>query len=228
MNYPNKKKVIIACASIRPELEKHGQGLEGVGLFFMDQGLHRVPQKMPVILQDIIDKVAQGDKVEHIILGYGLCSNGVVGLEAPLQGLLIPKAHDCIAFFLGSKEAHEKHFNKYPGTYYLTKSWIDNQKDPLGLMINEYTERVGREDAEWAIKEETKNYSHIAFINTLKEGAGPYRERAKENARYFNKNYQELEGSSDFIMKMLHGPYNSKHFVEIPRGQEVRQKYFMK
>ena len=95
-------------------------------------------------------------------------------------------------------------------------------------MENEYTNRVGREDAEWAIKEETKNYSYIAFINTLEEEAAPYRERARKNAGYFNKKYQELEGSSDFIMKMLLGPYDDKHFVEIAPGQVVRQKYFMK
>ncbi len=224
----NTKKIIIACASIQPELEMIIDELTGIEVVFLEQGLHRFPDRMPAVIQEKLDALSEYQHIEQIILGYGLCSNGVVGLKARRQGLIVPKVHDCITFFLGSKDKYDKVFHSYPGTYYLTKSWIDEQKDLLGLMQNEYTQRVGRKDAEWAIKEETKNYTHIAYIQTIQQNAEKYRTRAKENAEYFKKQYIEFKGKFDFLNKMVHGPYDNKNFIVLNPGEEVRQKFFYK
>ncbi|NBC82359.1 MAG: DUF1638 domain-containing protein [Bacteroidetes bacterium] len=227
MDKPEKIKIIIACGSIKPEINRLNADIGNkTEVIFFDQGLHRIPHKMPDILQETIDEIADRAEVETIVLGYGLCSNGVVGLKAPRQGLIIPRAHDCIAFFLGSRQAYHRNFKEFPGTYYLSKSWIDNQKDPIGLMKNEYTERVGPEDAEWAMKEEIKHYSQIAFINTIPEEANKYRKVAQMNADYFQKKYKEYKGEPTYILKILNGPYDDD-FVHIPPGELVKQKYFI-
>src|SRR6056297_2478403 len=168
-------RTIIACGSIKPELEKLAHHRDDVKIRTMPQNLHRTPHKMKDLIQKVIQK-AEGEN-DQIVLGYGLCSNGVVGIEAPKQGLYIPRVHDCIALYLGSRDKYQRIFSKNPGTYHLTKSWIDNQKDPLGLVENEYTERVGREFAEEAMNTEIRNYKYISFVNT---GAGDdekYRKR---------------------------------------------------
>ncbi len=222
----NFKTLVIACGSIQPELEMLKTEAPKTSVIYMDQNLHRSPDKMKVVLQEAIDKHAS--KTDRLVLGYGLCSNGVVGVKAPGQGLYIPKAHDCITLFMGSRDAYNNAFKKRPGTYYLTKSWIENEKDPLGLMENEYTQRVGAEDAEWSIKQELKNYSHIAFINTGAGDIHQYRKRALDNAKFFDLEYIEIDASNGFLMKILKGPYDEENFLYFKPGEKVTQEKFLK
>ena len=217
---------IIACGSIRPELEMLADGQEEIEMRFLPQNLHRIPEKLTAVLQKVLDET--GEDASEIVLGYGLCSNGVVGLKAPRQGLLIPRVHDCIAFYLGSHQAYQKVFSQKPGTYHLTRSWIDNQTDPLGLMRNEYTRRVGSEMAEEAIRTEIRNYKYISFVDTQGSGNEAYRNRARENAAYFNKEFIEYKGADTFFKKFLFGPYHKPDFIYISPGDIVKQKDFLK
>ena len=59
---------------------------------------------MSARLGEILASVDES-KYEAILLGYGLCSNGLVGLTARSIPLVIP-VHDCITLFLGSKEQY--------------------------------------------------------------------------------------------------------------------------
>ena len=68
-----------------------------------------------------------------IVLGYGLCSNGLVGVTARRQKLIVPRCHDCIALFLGSPARYDAVFRDHPGTFYLTPGWVKENQDPLGI-----------------------------------------------------------------------------------------------
>ena len=219
-------KKIIACGSIKPELEKIRGESQEVDIEYLPQNLHRAPHKMAEVIQKSLDNVAAD--VEKVILGYGLCSNGIVGVIAPEQGLYIPRAHDCITFYLGSRETYHQIFSKHPGTYHLTPSWINNEKDPLGLMENEYTRRVGREMAEDAMNQEIRNYEYISFINTGAGDVERFRKRAQENAAYFNKKFIEYQGSDAFFSKMINGPYTKSDFIYIEPKNRVKQNEFLK
>lgn len=219
-------KKIIACGSIKPELEKLRTEEDEVSIEFLPQNLHRAPHKMVEHIQKALDNV--DEHFEKVILGYGLCSNGIVGLVAPKQGLYIPKTQDCIAFYLGSREKYYEIFSKHPGTYHLTPSWIDNEKDPLGLIENEYTRRVGREMAEETMQYEIRNYEYISFINTGAGDIEKYRKRAKENAAYFDKKFVEYNGTGQYFRKMLEGPYNTRDFIYIEPNCKVTQNEFLK
>ena len=209
---------------MEPELGKARDQDSGVEIRYLDQGLHRTPDKMADLIQAQIDEVAQ--YAVRIVLGYGLCSNGIVGVKARRQGLLIPLCHDCIAFFLGSPEAYDKAFEERPGTYYLTPGWVSEKKDPLGIVEDDYTARVGREMAVWAMKEELKHYTHIALIDTGIGDLEPLRERAVENARFFEKQYKEVHGNLKYFRKLIHGPYENEDFFFIEPGQKVAQEVF--
>lgn len=123
---PKESTVVIACRVLKPELEKVAEESKGVEIRYLDQGLHRSPQDMAVIIQDEIDRVSR--YASRIVLGYGLCSNGIVGVVVRHQGLVIPKCHDCIALFFGSTASHERFSEKKPGTYYLTAGWVEEKK----------------------------------------------------------------------------------------------------
>lgn len=220
-----KNKMVIACGSLRPELEKLQLLVPEVEIKFLPQNLHRHPDKLKNELQEAINHIDKSYK--EAALGYGLCSNGIVGVKAPAQGLYIPKAHDCITLYMGSKDKYSHVFKEIPGTYYLTRAWIEEEKDPLSQMENEYTERVGREFAEYAMKEEIKNYSHICFINTGIGDTEKYRLRAKENAMFFEKEYIEMEYKNELLLKTLQGPYPANEFIYVEPNQLVKQKDFL-
>src|SRR4030067_2488468 len=113
-----KRSLVIACNIMREELT-HVQ-TDGVSIVYLEQSLHRTPQKMKGAIQEEIDKTEEWDG-DQIPLSYGLCSNGIVGVRANRHPLLIPKVHDCITLFLGSNDRYIEEHQREPGTYSFTK-----------------------------------------------------------------------------------------------------------
>ncbi|MBU2054311.1 MAG: DUF1638 domain-containing protein [Proteobacteria bacterium] len=223
-NARNGRRVVIACRVMEPELKQVlAEGREEVEILYLDQALHRTPTKLLGQLQEKIDQVAQ--TASRIVLGYGLCSNGLVGVTARQQGLFIPRCHDCIALFLGSPSRYNGVFREKPGTYYLTPGWIAEKKDPLGI-LEEYVSRYGQETAQWIIEEELKHYTHIALINTGVEETAPLRARAMENAAILNKQYEEIAGSLDYFRELLRGPYTEEKFIHLRLNDHFTQEMF--
>ena len=50
---------------------------------------------------------------DAILLGYGLCSNAVIGLHSRRYPIVVPKAHDCITLFMGSKEEYANYYETH-------------------------------------------------------------------------------------------------------------------
>lgn len=216
--------VVVACRVMEPELDWARRGKDNVEIRYLDQGLHRTPQDMAGLVQEQID---QANKyADRVVLGYGLCSNGIVGVKAGEQGLIVPRCHDCIALFLGSPKYYKKIFESRPGTYYLTPGWVAEKKDPLGIVEEDYTARVGREAAFWVMEEELKHYSHIALINNGVTDIAPLRQRAMQNVKIFKKKYAEIEGSMDYFKKIMQGPYTEEDFLFIKNSSEITQEMF--
>lgn len=221
----NKTKVVIACQVMKPELEALLYDETKVEIRYLDQGLHRTPQKMAPLIQEEIDKVSH--EIGEVVLGYGLCSNGIAGVRAGPQGLTIPRCHDCIAFFLGSIKAYEDAFAARPGTLYLTTGWLGVKKDPLSIVEEEYSPRFGRETALWVMDEELKHYTHIALIDTGAIDIAPFRERVKENAYVLKKKYEEVTGSLRFFETLIQGPYEQGNFLSLSPREVVDQEMFL-
>ena len=215
------KYLVIACSIMKDELLRFQT--EGISFVFMEQSLHRTPQKMGPLIQREIDKADYQDW-DYIILGYGLCSNGILGIQSKRHSLVIPRVHDCIALFLGSHEKYVEEHQKEPGTYYLTKGWIEEGKSPLGI-YREYCERYDPETAEWTIREELKNYTRIALVD-IGNLSEVHREHSKENARFLHLRYEEIKGSLEYFEKMLQGPWKDG-FIILKTGEEVTQKIFL-
>ena len=210
------KLVIIACSVLKYELTKVGS--PGVQFEFLEQGLHRTPNKMPLAIQEKIRQI--GEKADYILLGYGLCGNGIVGVKAERQPLVIPKAHDCISLWLGSIEAHREEHAKASGTYYLTKGWFEEAKPPL-VSFEENIQRFGLEDAKWIANEEFKNYTRIALIDTGAYEIDAYRAHAQANADFLGIAYEEVKGSLNFFRKMVKGKWGEDDFIILKPGEYV-------
>lgn len=218
-------RVIVACRIMHPEIENIRNLDSNVEIRYIDQGLHMTPKKMAPVIQEQIDLVT--GRFDEIVLGYGLCANGIVGVRARKEGLYIPRSHDCIALFMGSFEAYRTAIKKRPGTFYLTAGWIDGRKDPLSYMEDRYVPRMGRETAEWGMKEELKHYSHFTLINTGVGNLDQMRRQTLENAKFFGKEYEELPGSLSLLKKMINESLRDNDFIFIEPGGSIHQNMFL-
>jgi hypothetical protein len=213
---------ILACATVIEEmLPLMPPGMEHEVLDF---GLHVRPEELKKVLQNAIHE--SSTKFDTIILGYGLCSQAVVGLVAENCTLVIPRVDDCIAIFLGSESAYRKQLHSVPGTYYLTKGWIkagDTPFDEYDVLVKRY----GEEKAGRIIHQLLKNYTRLALINTGQYELEHYRDLTRKMAERFNLRYEEIQGSDSLIKKMLYGPWDDE-FVIAPPGRTVTFMDFKK
>ncbi|HSW43038.1 MAG TPA: DUF1638 domain-containing protein, partial [Patescibacteria group bacterium] len=72
------------------------------------RGLHDDPPNLRALLQAEID--AAGTPYDAIVLAYGLCGAATAGLRAASIPLVVPRAHDCITLFLGSRDRYTAEF----------------------------------------------------------------------------------------------------------------------
>jgi hypothetical protein len=214
------RKLIIACATVIEEMLPLLP--PGVEHRVLDFGLHTKPSQLRQLLQDIID--ASSSEVDTIILGYGLCSQAVIGLRSSDCTLVVPRVDDCIALFLGSSSAYQHQFRSEPGTYYLTKGWIEVGDSPFAE-YERLAERHGAERAEMMIRLMLENYTRLALINTGQYELERYRDYARRTAEKFSLRYEEIDGSAALLKKMVFGPWDDEIIVVQP-GEVIRYEHF--
>ena len=207
----------------------------------MDYGLHRVPAKMTWTLQDAIDAI---EEPSLVVLGYGLCGNGLKGIRAGIHTLLVPRADDCISLLLGSRQAYRKQFEAEPGTYWLSKGWLESGSHPL-KEHREYTEKYGADEATWLMDQQYQNYERLAMVAQSQEDLDKYRPQALEVARYCERwgmRYEEVLGSDGYVRNLIDLAAAARQdmahfhtlcqendeFVVIPASGEIRQDMFIR
>lgn len=202
---------VIACATVIEEMLPHMP--PGMEYQVLDFGLHVNPVALKQTLQEAID--ASAPPFETIILGYGLCSQAVVGLKANNCTLIVPRVDDCIGLFLGSAEAYKVQARSEPGTYYLTKGWIEAGDSPFEE-YDSLVEQYGEEKARRLINQMLKHYTRLALINTGQYELERYREYTRRTAERFGLRYEEIPGSDALIKKMLYGPWDGAFVIARP------------
>ncbi len=214
-------RCVLACATVLEEILPLLP--EGVGYRELDFGLHLNPQDLKQALQDAIDEISLD--ADTVLLGYGLCSMAVVGLKANGCRLVVPKVDDCIAIFLGSRAAYTAQASKEPGTYYLTKGWIEVSD----TIFDEYltmVERYGESIAGRMMKVMLKNYTRLAYIDTGHQDQARYQDYARMVADRLQLRYEEIEGANTLVKRLLLGPWDDD-FVIVEPGQTITYADFV-
>jgi len=221
--------VIIACRVLQSILQELAPAEAAEKAIFMDYGLHRQPGKMTRELQEIINGV---ETPSLILLGYGLCGKGLASIKSGKHTLKIPRVDDCIAILLGSRQAYRREFNAVPGTYYLSKGWLESGSHPL-KEYEEYVDKYGAKKTEWIMNQQYRNYERLVLVGHTQNDLETYRPQAQEVARYceqWSMRYEEILGSDRYVRHLLEVsevPDHSEDFVIIPPGGEIRQEQFI-
>ena len=203
--------------------------VDGVKSHYLDYGLHSIPKHLKQVVQEEINHL---ESPSLVVLGYGLCGNGLDDIHAGVHTLVIPKADDCIAIFMGSRQRYMTQFKENPGTYYLTKGWFEVGSDPLSE-YEKLIEKYGSETADWLMEQQYQHYKKLLFVANRQEDLEAYRPRAREVAAYcdrFGMVYEEYLGGDDFlnqIAEALETQENwSSNFVVVPPGSKLQQEMF--
>jgi len=223
--------VVIACKVFQDLLEHFLPAEIANQVTFLDYGLHRFPDVLSKTVQQQIDGIAEPSR---ILLGYGLCGNGLRGIQAGPHTLFIPRADDCIAILLGSYQDYLREFSESPGTYYLTKGWLESGSDPL-KEYHEAVEKYGAESAAWIMDQQYMNYTRLVFVAHTQEELETYRPRALEVAEYCKRwgmEYEEIRGSDAYIRNLVKAvstlSESDDQFLVIPPGESIEQSQFLR
>lgn len=222
--------VVIACQVLQDLLAQLLPPDLADRVEFMDYGLHRVPAKMTWTLQEAIDRL---ETPSLVVLGYGLCGNGLHGLKAGPHTLLIPRVDDCITMLLGSRQAYRREFEATPGTYYLSKGWLESGSQPL-KEYHEYLEKYGPEDAAWIMDQQYQHYERLVLVTHSESDMEKYRPEAQAVAQYcqqWGMRYEEILGSDAYVRRLVEVAADLSQadhdFVIIPPGGEIQQEQFI-
>lgn len=102
---------VIGCGIMKEELT-HAPS-DGVSFIFLEQSLHRTPQKMKETIQEEINK-ADMREGNSIILSYGLCSNGIVESRRATNPLLFPRSTIVLPCFWALMSGISKNIKRNP------------------------------------------------------------------------------------------------------------------
>jgi hypothetical protein len=209
---------------------------------YLPQGYHDTPKTGLVEIQKRIEAVPVG-RFEAILVGYGLCSNIITGLKSGPTPLVIPRAHDCITFFLGSKERYQEFFSSHPGTYYYTSGWLEcirrrgekslqqgttfmpkNVQGAAEATYRQWVEKYGEEEAKylletmggWAASYNRGTLIEFDFTRPLR-----LREQVQRICADQGWQYEEAEGDLGLLQRWLDGAWDTKDFLVLPPHSQV-------
>ena len=239
MSSPEKLPVVVVACQVLQDLLA-GLLPEDLAqqVTYMDYGLHQAPVKMAGTLQEVLDDL---DQPSVVVLGYGLCGTGLKGLKAGPHTLLVPRVDDCIALLLGSYRDYMREFQAVPGTYYLSKGWLESGSHPL-KEYQEYVPRYGEQEAMWLMDQQYQHYERLILVAKDRADLETYRPRALEIARFCERwgmRYEEMLGSDRYVRRLVElaeqvssngadASVVDKDFLIILPGGEIRQEAFMR
>ena len=210
-----------------------------VDVEFLPKGLHDIGcARMRERLQAAVDQV-ETSKYDAILLGYALCGNGLVGLEARGIPLVLPRGHDCITLFLGGRRRYLDYFNEHPGVYFKTTGWMERGEDTtnqlsiqsqtgLNATFEELRAKYGEDNARFLYEQlsnHTRNYCQITFIEMGVEPGPKFERRAREQAEERGWRFEMVRGALSLISRLVNGDWNIDDFLLVPPGGRIAAAY---
>jgi hypothetical protein len=233
---------LIACEIMYREIcEAAARSVNRVDVDFLPKGLHDVGKAgMSARLAETLRNV-DPSQYDAILLGYGLCSNGLVGLAATAIPLVVPRAHDCITLFLGNKERYLEYFQSHPGAYFKTSGWIERGDGlaQFGMetiqqqsgMTNTYEELVakyGEDNARYLYDQlcnMTRNYGRLTFIAMGVEPDDRFERSTREEAQQRGWQFEKLDGDMALIRGLVDGPWDDERYLVVQPGFRIASSF---
>jgi hypothetical protein len=205
------------------------------------RGLHNEPADLRARLQARVDALgAPGNHYDAVVMGYGLCGQAVAGLVAPSIPVVIPRAHDCITLFLGSRERYQYQFEEFTGTYWYALDYMERDDGTGGNLAlgsgsdvqldevyDEYVRKYGKDNADYLMEVMgawQKHYKRAALIDMGIGDISATEARAQADAARRGWTFDRIAGDMVLLKRLLEGDW-ADDFLVLQPGEHVTMTY---
>jgi len=228
---------LVGCEVLLRELaDAIARSPHTIDVEFLPKGLHDLGgARMRQALQAAVD---QADPARHeaVLMGYALCGNGLHGLEARRVTLVAPRAHDCIALLLGSRQRYDTYFHAHEGVYFRSTGWLERGRDieqlardagtdfTLADLIAKYGDDNGRYLYD-ELRRYERSYRQLTFIETGLECDGRFEQQARAEAAEKSWQFEKIRGDLGLFRKLVGGEWDPADFLVVEPGGRIVASY---
>jgi hypothetical protein len=214
-----------------------------VDVTFLPKGLHDMPSgEMRARVQAAVDATDPEIAYDAVLLGYGLCNNGLVGVAARHLPLILPRANDCITLFMGGRQRYTDYFYAHPGVYFLTSGWLERGatkgelqqfsiQHQIGMdrTYQELVDKYGKDNADFLYEQlnqqSAQHYGQYTYIEMGVEPDDRFERLSEERATARGWRYEKMAGDMGLIRRLIDGPWDGEDFLRIAPGQRIAATY---
>jgi len=200
-------------------------------------GLHNDPGELRGYIQSRIDSVSV-ENYDAVVLAYGVCGKATIGLTAREIPVVIPRAHDCITLFLGSRERYSAEIEDCPGTYWYSRDYVERglgtgvalslgAGDGSSTTYEDYVRKYGRANADYLMEVMgawQQHYQRAAFIDVGVGSDIETADRALKDALERGWAFEQIAGALNLIEMLLQGDWRDEFLVVEP-GRQIMMTY---
>ena len=139
---------------------------------------------------------------------------------------MIPRAHDCITLFLGSKERYRDVVGEHPGTYFYSPGWIRGRRVPgpdREKWLRElYADKYDEEDMDDLIEADRESYAHTdraCYVDLT--GDTQAEDYCRNCAKWLGWEFVRLPGDPALLRQLLTGPWPEDRFLTLRPGEHI-------
>lgn len=231
-----KRYKCIACEVLaRPLYHFAAHSRNVIDVSLLRRALHNDPAHLADRLQTAIDSADQ-EGYDAILLGYGLCGKSVERLEARTTPVVIPRAHDCITLFLGSRARYQEEFEKEPGTFWYVREYLERADGGSALALGagseaemkatyeEYVQRYGEDNALYLMEVMgawQQHYRRAALVDLDLGDVSSVEKQARSEAESRSWVFEKIAGELGLIERLVEGRWDDD-FLYVEPGQRIR------
>ena len=175
---PNTPIVILACKVFQNWLEHLlPEGLAR-GVTFFDYGLHQIPKNLRQTIQTAIDSIEQPSLV---VLGYGLCGNGLDAIQAGQHTLPVPLVPGLYCPPAGVLCGVPSGVHAGAGHLLPLQGLAGSRLEPAGREPGSPEKKYGPKKAAFVMDVQYHNYRRLMLVARNPEELAAYRPRRKKS-----------------------------------------------
>ena len=228
---PSPRIALLACAVFEKEIALLTRGAGHIAeVRFFEMALHEQPDRLRDTLQSSLAAVDARTDIEAVVLAYGLCGRGTAGLRPARHKLVIPRAHDCITVFMGSKEAYAEHQRHCPTCYYYTPGWNRERRVPgpeqLAALRASLAAKFDPEEVAFLIetqREQWAMHDTVTYLDLGTEDAEAEADFARQCAAWLGWKFERPGCDPALLKALLWGDWDAKRFQIIEPGMQLGQ-----
>jgi hypothetical protein len=205
-----------------------------VDIELVSKAQHNHPAKLRSALQERVLS-ANGLGYDAVVMGYGLCGKSTHGISAGAIPMVLPRAHDCITLFLGSRKRYQEQFESCPGTYWYVQDYMERDETgtslsagsglegDVQLQYEEFVQKYGKDNADYlmeAMGAWQKHYQRAAFVDMGISDISTSENKAITEAQHRGWNYERLIGDLVLLRRLVEGDWE-QDFLVVPPGRQV-------